>query len=241
MSSLADLKLDAEEVRKFISTSGRARVKEVLQRELISLQQEISLMVHDEASHQPHSEEKPNENKPSAGDIKKPKPLLYTKAITSYAWDQSDKFVKIYITLDGVDKLPREKITSKFTKNSADVVIHELDGKNHQFKMARLCHGIVSEESYVKVKTGSLLLMMKKEKLKENWEDVYPKVRSTKDEPTMAGPGGDDSSKDPQGAVMDMMRKMYEEGDDDMKRTIGKAWTESREKATGPPTGLGDI
>ena len=31
---------------------------------------------------------------------------------------------------------------------------------------------------------------------------------------------------------MDLMRKMYNEGDDDMKRTIAKAWTESQEKRT---------
>jgi len=31
---------------------------------------------------------------------------------------------------------------------------------------------------------------------------------------------------------MDMMRKMYNEGDDEMKRTIAKAWTESQEKRT---------
>lgn len=30
---------------------------------------------------------------------------------------------------------------------------------------------------------------------------------------------------------MNLMKKMYEEGDDEMKRTIAKAWTESREKA----------
>ena len=29
---------------------------------------------------------------------------------------------------------------------------------------------------------------------------------------------------------MDLMRQMYNEGDDEMKRTIAKAWTESREK-----------
>lgn len=29
---------------------------------------------------------------------------------------------------------------------------------------------------------------------------------------------------------MNMMKKMYDEGDEEMKRTIAKAWTESREK-----------
>ena len=39
-----------------------------------------------------------------------------------------------------------------------------------------------------------------------------------------------DPDKDPNEGIMDLMRKMYNEGDDDMKRTIAKAWTESQEK-----------
>ena len=35
-----------------------------------------------------------------------------------------------------------------------------------------------------------------------------------------------------------MMKKMYEEGDDDMKRTISKAFTESREKSSRGEPGL---
>ena len=36
--------------------------------------------------------------------------------------------------------------------------------------------------------------------------------------------------KDPQAGLMDLMKKMYDDGDDEMKRTIAKAWTESQEK-----------
>ena len=39
-----------------------------------------------------------------------------------------------------------------------------------------------------------------------------------------------DDSKDPGDSLMKLMKNMYETGDDDMKRTIAKAWTESREK-----------
>lgn len=38
-----------------------------------------------------------------------------------------------------------------------------------------------------------------------------------------------DKGKDPSASLMDMMKKMYEEGDDNMKRTIAEAWTKSRE------------
>ena len=43
------------------------------------------------------------------------------------------------------------------------------------------------------------------------------------------------SSDDPNAGLMDMMKQMYDDGDDEMKRTIAKAWTESREKGGAPP------
>jgi calcyclin binding protein len=46
-----------------------------------------------------------------------------------------------------------------------------------------------------------------------------------------------DEGKDPGDSLMQMMKNMYETGDDEMKRTIAKAWTESREKMN---TGGGD-
>jgi len=39
-----------------------------------------------------------------------------------------------------------------------------------------------------------------------------------------------DDNKDPGDSLMQLMKNMYETGDDEMKRTIAKAWTESREK-----------
>ena len=39
--------------------------------------------------------------------------------------------------------------------------------------------------------------------------------------------------EDPSQGLMNMMKKMYSEGDDEMKRTIAKAWTESSQKGGG--------
>lgn len=38
------------------------------------------------------------------------------------------------------------------------------------------------------------------------------------------------SSDDPGAGLMQMMQKMYNDGDDEMKRTLRKAWHESQEK-----------
>ena len=43
-------------------------------------------------------------------------------------------------------------------------------------------------------------------------------------------PKAEDNNADPSAGIMNMMKQMYEEGDDDMKRTINKAWTESSSK-----------
>lgn len=39
-----------------------------------------------------------------------------------------------------------------------------------------------------------------------------------------------DNETDPSEGLMNVLKKIYEDGDDDMKRTINKAWVESREK-----------
>lgn len=43
-----------------------------------------------------------------------------------------------------------------------------------------------------------------------------------------------DDDKDPNDSLMDLMKKMYDEGDDDMKRTIAQAWTQSKDKKSVP-------
>ena len=40
---------------------------------------------------------------------------------------------------------------------------------------------------------------------------------------------------DPSAGMMSMMKKMYEEGDENMKRTIAEAWTKSNDKKGGKP------
>ena len=39
-----------------------------------------------------------------------------------------------------------------------------------------------------------------------------------------------DKNEDPSASLMGLMKQMYQDGDDEMKRTIAKAWHESQEK-----------
>ena len=90
--------------------------------------------------------------------------------ITNYAWDQSDKYVKIYLTLKGVDKIPAEDVEVGFTDRSFSVLVKGLQGKDHQMTVLNLLCPIEPTDSFKKIKSDTALVMCKKQKAekKEN-------------------------------------------------------------------------
>lgn len=222
MEKVQELRGVRDELKSLFSSASRSRVQKLLQEELQRVECELS---SEEKRMGDSSAGAPNEadveqRKPTAK-----KPQATSTKITSYAWDQSLKFVKIYITLPEVETLPEENVSSKFTKSSLEFRVFGLKGKNYQFQIIHLLHPIVPESSSVKVKAGKVSILLKKEK-EENWSclTVTENLKNTKQQPKF------DDGKDPGEGIMDLMKKMYDEGDDEMKRTIAKAWTESREK-----------
>ncbi|XP_022784008.1 calcyclin-binding protein-like [Stylophora pistillata] len=207
MEKIQELKETRDEIQNLYSTATRERVKKVLQDEMERVEREIE------------TEEK------SAAKPAFKKPQVTLTKITSYAWDQSSKFVKIYINLEEVETLPEENVSTKFTSKSLELKVLGLKGKNYHFQIVNLLHPILPESSSVKVKSGRVTLLLKKDK-DENWSclTVTENLKKMKEQPKL------DDKKDPGEGIMDLMRKMYDEGDDEMKRTIAKAWTESREK-----------
>uniref|UniRef100_A0A3Q0S3Y3 Calcyclin binding protein n=1 Tax=Amphilophus citrinellus TaxID=61819 RepID=A0A3Q0S3Y3_AMPCI len=82
--------------------------------------------------------------------------------IFSAAWDQSDKFVKIYLALKDVHKISAENVEVKFTERSFSVLVKDLDGKNHEMTVLNLLYPISEKESYKKVNKGQMCLHLKK-------------------------------------------------------------------------------
>nr|ACO08997.1 Calcyclin-binding protein [Osmerus mordax] len=79
--------------------------------------------------------------------------VKYLKMFTLFnaGWDQSDKFVKIYITLKGVHNVAPENVNVSFTERSFVALVKDLDGKNHQMTMNNLLCPIDVQESSKKV------------------------------------------------------------------------------------------
>nr|XP_046263484.1 calcyclin-binding protein [Scatophagus argus] len=207
------LEADLLELGSLLEKAERKRVQELLKQEQKKVEKELAV------KQQQKAQQARREADPTA-----PK-TTYTVKITNYAWDQSEKFVKIYLTLKDVHKIPSENVEVNFTEGSFSVMVKDLNGKNHQMTVLNLLHPIDVNDSYKKVKTDMVLVMCKKQTTKK-WDCLtkVEKQSKEKEKPNM------DDSTDPSDGLMNMLKKIYSEGDDEMKRTINKAWTESQEK-----------
>ncbi|KAG8436843.1 hypothetical protein GDO86_007797 [Hymenochirus boettgeri] len=215
-SALRELQKDLEEVKQFLEKTKRKRVKDVLFVELRKLETEI-------ATKQQQVGNDTEDQKPSV--IVPPVPSAYTVKINNYGWDQSDKFVKIYITLKGVQSIPTDNVQVTFMERSFELLVKDLNGKNYTMTVNNLLKHISPESSSRKVKTDTVLIMCRK-KSENKWEYLTQVEKQTKekDKPSL------DTDGDPSAGLMNVLKKIYDDGDDEMKRTLNKAWVESREK-----------
>ncbi|XP_015513702.1 calcyclin-binding protein [Neodiprion pinetum] len=218
-SKIDEIKLDIEELNKFMEQATRQKTKDILTLELRKLQTELSK--HLEGNQNP-------ETKPTSTQVFGNK--CYEVKLNNYAWDQSEKFIKIYITLKNVQSLPKEAVYCDFMERSIDLRVLGLDSRNYQLPINNLCEEIIPEQSYTKVKTDMIAIFLAK-KSPKNWSHVTGVEKRIKESKTPAVPEMSEDS-DPSSNLMSLMKKFYDEGDDDMKRTIAKAWTESQDKRT---------
>jgi calcyclin binding protein len=143
--------------------------------------------------------------------------------ITTFAFD-SGKYdsptVTIYVSLDGVKEIPKENISCEFTKQSLDLIVRDLKGKSYRLFKDNLAHDIDPKSSKFLVKSDRLVIKLGKTKGKygyESWSDLVAKK-----------PKRDEKKNDPHASIMDMMKDMYESGDDNMRKIIGETMEKQR-------------
>ncbi|EMS63147.1 hypothetical protein TRIUR3_09946 [Triticum urartu] len=129
----------------------------------------------------------------------------------------------VYVFLENVDQ---EKLETTFKPMSADIKFHDVKGKNYRCAIPKLNKEIVPEKCKVVVKPTKIVITLWKAS-SGNWLDLH--YKEDKFKPSM------DKEKDPMSGIMDLMKGMYEEGDEDMKRTIAKAWSDARSGKTADP------
>ncbi|KAJ0018740.1 hypothetical protein Pint_09963 [Pistacia integerrima] len=210
-----ELALDLEELRQLQSIAKRPRVVSFIDSEIRNLEK-----LSKQAADVPVSQTPT----PIPAPVKVPyNPAPSYVTLASFSWDQDNEKVKIYISLEGVEQ---DKMETDFKQMSFDVKFHDVKGKNYRLTIPKLNHEIVPEKCKVVVKPARVIITLIKAS-KGNWLDLHFKEDKLK--PNL------DKERDPMGGIMDLMKNMYEEGDEEMKRTIAKAWTDARSGKTANP------
>ena len=139
--------------------------------------------------------------------------------------------VTVYLPLDGIGKHDRTKISCQFTSGSFDLIVSDFEegGANYCLLNDNLEHEIdVSQSKYV-IKPNKIIIKLGKVKSgTESWShyDSWTQLSSKKSKDKNAT--GGKKKDDPMGGIMDMMKDMYESGDDNMKKVIGEAMYKQR-------------
>ncbi|XP_023886566.1 uncharacterized protein LOC111998709 [Quercus suber] len=210
-----EVALDLEELRHLQSIAKRPRVLSLISSQISDLDK----ILKEATSAPPLQIPTPISTAPKASPI----PALNYVTLGSFSWDQDDDKVKIYIFLEGVEQ---EKMETEFKPISLDVKFHDVQGKNYRCAIPKLNKEIVPEKCKVIIKPTRVTIILFKAS-KGNWLDLQFKEDKLK--PNL------DKDRDPMAGIMDLMKNMYDEGDEEMKRTIAKAWTDARSGKTADP------
>lgn len=218
-SRRTEIEEDILEIQRLMSQTTNPRVSETLKRAVGTLQDELMLI--------PAAPAAPPVSVPIAeGTLFRP--------IEKFAWEQEGKVVKVYITcLASLKSHPAEKIVVEHTRESVDVKILDLAGENHRFVVKQLAKPIA--DCRLKTSSKGFTLTLKKAE-DGHWDNLAFKPSAISKPKAKAA---EDDKKDPGSELMNMMREMYEnvrviQGDDEMRRVIGEAWTKSREDKASP-------
>ncbi|KAJ3438894.1 calcyclin-binding protein [Anaeramoeba flamelloides] len=206
MDQLENCKQDLTELETFLEQSKRPYVRSVLELSIENLKKKITSL-------SPKVEDKKEEKKTT----------IFYKQISNYSYAQDSTTMTIYVRLPGIGKIPRDNIKVEYTTSSVLLIITGYNDKNHKLFLSNLAKPILTNSTF-KVRNNRVELILKKDGT-DHWDSLKakkstitpPKVEKEKDE-------------DPMGGLMNMMKKMYEEGDDQTKRMIAESWQKSREE-----------
>ena len=154
-------------------------------------------------------------------------PSMKYKSIDKFSFDAgsyNSPTVTIYILLSKIGSIPKSQIQCTFTSSSFDLTIHDFETVNYRLFRDNLAHEIDSENSKCVIKPNKIILKLKKIKSDYGTYDSWNELTSNKSKAEQMK-----SKKDPTAGIMDLMKDMYDKGDDKMKKMIGETMLKQRE------------
>jgi len=157
---------------------------------------------------------------------------VYTP-ITRFGWEQDNSFVNVLcFELPGVGAA-KERARCDFAKDSFDLTVMDVappEGSpsgsrptSYRLRVLNLEKDIDPARSSYKVKKNSIEVKLRKTGQYDHWIELVSKKLSREK-------NSDEKSADPSASINDMMRQMYEDGDEATRKVIGEAMLKSREE-----------
>lgn len=146
--------------------------------------------------------------------------------VTNYMWDQTKSYLKIYIEVGKEQKIEESQLKLKFNSDREFTCIF---GK-YRFTLANLYSSVNGEKSGVKITKSNRVIITLYKLKEEDWPSLHRQANKMED---LARDDPKDLEQDPSAGLMKLMKKMYDEGDDEMKKSIAKTWYESSNRMGG--------
>jgi hypothetical protein len=157
--------------------------------------------------------------------------------VKGYSWTETSKAVKLYINTEGCGLMTPADVVFQYSKSKRALLFYTVGAARRRVSLSiRNLKGdldpkcvdelfVGSSSSAVRFKENEVIFQLNKAKT-GMWYDLVNKDTDS----SIGGTKKDGDDENPGDALMKMMKKMYDEGDDKMRETIGKAMLESKQK-----------
>ncbi|CAH2043592.1 unnamed protein product, partial [Iphiclides podalirius] len=223
-TKIKELKSDIDELNELLQQAKRKKVQDLLSLEVRKLETEwLNLNESAATSATPMNATAIPTTSSSVSEKR------YQVKLNGYGWDQSDKYIKVFVTLKNVQTVPKEQVYCKLTEKSMELIVENLENKDYTLLINNLLEPINIGESHWKQKTDMVVIFLAKQNPNTKWSHMTEIEKKFEDKRNIRLNDGLEK-KDPQESIMSLMKNMYETGDDEMKRMISKAWYEGQQK-----------
>lgn len=219
-SLIDELQLDLEEYVRFDGMCKHPANKQRLTKEIQRIETEIQ------------NAKVRNETNPTAAQ-------RFPIELTSFSFEQSSKYVKVFVVLDGVrNGVEDDAVITSFTERSISLRVYGLNGKDYELDITNLLHDIVPSESCHAVKSNMIVVTGCKKDESIEWPELTSVTKQLKDiekakndfnERAAAGLDGDDP-RSKHLRFMCAMKQIYETGSPKVKRMLAQACAHSEDR-----------
>ena len=129
-------------VTALLITANLVKVKDLLTISLRKLETEVTSL-KEQQSRESEARVSDSREATAAREVPSTMSKRQHKQLKDYSWDQSDKFIKVYLTnLPGLASLNKDNIKLEFTEQSVSVRIEDLGGKDFSFAIKQTAYPV---------------------------------------------------------------------------------------------------